>query len=837
MSYTRAVSVQKCLRAGGKHNDLENVGKTARHHTFFEMLGNFSFGDYFKEEAIGLAWEFLTERLGLPKERLWVTIFRDDDEAGEIWRKSIGLPPDRIVRCGEKDNFWSMGDTGPCGPCSEIHFDQGEGVGCLTAGCGVECDCDRYLEVWNLVFMQWSRDEKGVLTPLPKPSIDTGMGLERLTSVVQGKNSNYDTDLFSGTFAHLQEISGKIYGKSQSDDISMRVIADHIRAVVFLLTDGVLPSNEGRGYVLRRIMRRASRHGRLLGMSGPFLYLTAGVVADELGDVYPDLIESRDYCADLIRHEEERFLATLDHGLKLLEEEIKKVKDAGTKPKLPGEVAFRLYDTYGFPLDLTEDILEGAGLTVERAGFDRAMEAQREAARLSWAGSGEGKAAAVYGEILNRLKKDEGIDETPFIGYQDIKAKGRILYILKDGIEVGEAVRGDEVEIITDRSPFYASSGGQVGDVGTIIPLRRDSGGLLAVSDTQKPVTGLIVHKGRVEKGALKAGETVELAVDLSRRRSTEKHHTATHLLHAALKSVLGDHVKQAGSLVEAGRLRFDFTHFSALTGRQVRSIEEMVNCEIWKGKKVHTEVLPLDEAKARGAAALFGEKYGHMVRVVTVPGFSMELCGGTHVENVGEIGPFKIVSEGGVAAGVRRIEAVTGESAYSRIVAEEDELRKIGALLKGKPGEIGRKVETLLMKQKSLEAQIESLKEKLASAGETDMLGRVKEAAGVKVLAEKVEGADSKTLRGLIDKLKGRIGSGVIALGSAEKGKALLIVGVTGDLTGTLQAGRIIGEIAPVIGGRGGGRPDMAQAGGQDVSKLGEALEKTISVVEKMMG
>lgn len=824
--YSRAVSVQKCLRAGGKHNDLENVGRTARHHTFFEMLGNFSFGDYFKERAVELAWEYLTKILELPEEKLIVTIFNDDDEAAEIWKNNVGLPADKLVRCGEKDNFWSMGDTGPCGPCSEIHFDQGETVGCGRPGCNVECDCDRYLEVWNLVFMQYNRDAEGKLTPLPRPSIDTGMGLERLAAVVQGKSSNFDTDLFRGIIKHIEAVSEKNYGSNDEDDISIRVIADHIRAVTFLISDGVLPANEGRGYVLRRIMRRAARHGRQLGLTNPFLYLTAGAVVDKMAGAYPQLHETRDFCSKVILNEEERFLSTLEHGLRLLEDEIQKLEEEKSSI-LPGDVAFKLYDTYGFPLDLTEDILKDKGIEADIDGFNVAMEKQKTTARQAWTGSGESKASPVYSRIAKTLSHGETI----YVGYDKLETSAKIVALIKNGEKVTCVAQGEEIEIITDVTPFYGESGGQTGDSGIIT---TSAGARVEISSSQKPLTNLIVHRGTVKEGSLEEGATVGLKVDETSRTDTARNHTATHLLHAALKVVLGDHIKQAGSLVEKDRLRFDLTHFAALSPRELRRIEEIVNHEIWKNQSVTTEILSIDKAKAKGATALFGEKYGDEVRVVTVPDFSMELCGGTHVSRVGDIGPFKIVSEGGIAAGVRRIEALTGNMAYTVGVKKEEELKEVGELVKGAAGEIREKVEALVSRQKSLEAELDKLKEKLASSGTQDLMGNVVNIKGIKLLSARVEGVDGKTLRTLMDSLKSKIASGIIILGSPDEDRVSLIAGVTDDLTNRFNAGKIISEIAAIVGGKGGGRADMAQAGGKDPSKLDNALSKAQEIIEK---
>lgn len=824
----RTTTAQKCLRAGGKHNDLENVGRTARHHTFFEMLGNFSFGDYFKEEAIELAWEYLTEVLKLPKERLLITIFNDDDEAGKIWSEKIGLPAEKIVPCGEKDNFWSMGDTGPCGPCSEIHYDQGPNVGCKRPECNVECDCDRFLEIWNLVFMQFNRDSNGNMTPLPHPSIDTGMGLERLAAVVQGKESNYDTDLFEGIFRHIEEASGKVYGHDNGADVSMRVIADHIRAISFLIADGVLPSNEGRGYVLRRIMRRAARHGRKLGLTEPFLHLAAATVSHELGQAYPELTENKDYCATIILHEEDRFLNTLDHGMRLLEEEVVKLKKE-KKNVLPGEVAFKLYDTFGFPLDLTEDILKEEDITVDKPGFDSSMEKQKDMAREAWSGSGESKVNEVYSGLV----KEKGLS-CEFIGYTEKKTGAKIVALICDGKTVTSADKGSEVEIITDRTVFYGESGGQKGDAGII---ERISGNaLINIRDTKKPIDKLTVHCGVVSKGTINVGDDVNLELDTSKRLKIARNHTATHLLQAALKQVLGDHVKQAGSMVESQRLRFDFTHFTAPSSKDLSRVEEIVNRQIWENKKVKTENLSIDDAKAKGATALFGEKYGDEVRVVTVPGFSMELCGGTHVDQIGEIGPFKIISEGGIAAGVRRIEAQTSEGAYETANEREAELQQIATLVKGSPGELGKKIEGILQKQKALESDIGRLKEKMASSGSGDLMGKVVDLGGIKLLATTIEGADGKTLRTLTDQLKGKIGSGIIVLGAAEGEKVSLITGVTEDLTTRFNAGKIVGAIAPVVGGKGGGRPDMAQAGGKDPARLDEAIERAREIIGEMI-
>lgn len=812
--YQRAVTSQKCVRAGGKHNDLENVGKTARHHTFFEMLGNFSFGDYFKKEAIEMGWDLLIHQWGLPPDKIWITIYFEDDEAFELWRK-IGIPAERIVRMGEKDNFWAMGETGPCGPCSEIVIDQGEGVGCGRADCAVGCDCDRFLELWNLVFMQFNRDSEGRLHPLAKPCIDTGMGLERISAILQGVRSNFETDLFIPIIKEIEAISSVPYGRNLQSDISMRVIADHSRAATFLINDGVLPSNEGRGYVLRRIMRRAMRYGKMLGINVPFLHQTSSKVVDLMKDAYPELRESQDFVSKVIQNEEERFSETLDSGLKILREEMDRLQKEERKV-LSGEVAFRLYDTFGFPLDLTADILQEEGMSFDEEGFRVQMEEQRQKSKQAWQGIGEGKAKEIYRRLVG-----EGV-QTNFIGYEETQSDSKILRLIKGDEVVPFAIEGDEVEVITEKSPFYGETGGQVGDRGLIF--HEDFS--LEVENTLRPTGELIVHQGRVKRGVVKGGMEATLRVDLNRRKATALNHTATHLLQAVLREILGDHVHQAGSLVSPDRLRFDFTHFAAIEEEELERIEAQVNQKIRENLKVETKIMLLEEALQTRAMALFGEKYGDKVRVVKVADFSIELCGGTHTSRTGDIGLFKIVNETGVAAGVRRIEALTGEGAYQFVKEEERELRKVAFSLKSTPEEISTKVDRLLQRQRELEREIQSFQDKISHQEILDLLHFVREVKGVKLLSAKVDGKDPKRLREFVDQLKAKIGSGIILLGSMSQEKVSLIMGVTADLTHRFNANDLIKKIAIHVGGTGGGRPDFAQAGGTDSKKLDEALK-----------
>jgi alanyl-tRNA synthetase len=824
--YNRAASAQKCLRAGGKHNDMENVGRTARHHTFFEMLGNFSFGDYFKEGAIEMGWEFLTGHLHLSPEHLWVSVFKEDDEAAGIWQERIGLPAVRIVRMGEKDNFWAMGDTGPCGPCSEIIIDQGENVGCGSPTCGVGCDCDRFLELWNLVFMQYSREQDGRLTPLPKPSIDTGMGLERIAAVVQGVKSNYDTDLFQGIIGRVEEISGATYKGDAGRDVSIRVIADHARAVTFLLADGVLPANEGKGYVLRRIIRRALRHGKLLGIEGPFLVSMADKVTEVMGEAYPEITEGKRHFTQILRREEERFSETLDFGLKVLQEEVERL-EANDKKVLPGDVAFKLYDTFGFPIDLTEDIVREKGMTIDLAGFERSMADQRKRARDAWKGdvatSQALQSTAAAGGVIA-----EGV-ATSFVGYETLQAPSEVTRIIKDNQLVLSAGQGDEVEVITAQTPFYGESGGQAGDQGVI----QGKGFLMEVRDTVRPLPELIVHKGLIKKGEIKVGDRITLQVDGERRRATARNHTATHLLQAALRRVVGRHINQAGSLVAPERLRFDFTHFETIDPDTLERIETLVNQWIGEDTPVAVEVMATEEAIEKGATALFGEKYGEQARVISLGDYSQELCGGSHVARTGEIGIFKVLSESGIAAGVRRIEALTGAGAFAYLRSVERELKDVAQLLKARHGEVASKVEKLLAGQRNLEREIEALRRKLA-APQSGGGPEVTEIKGIKVVAFRADDMDPKGLRDIGDGIKAKIGSGIIVLGGEKQGKGALVAMVTQDLAERFPADELIKALTEIGGGRGGGNPTMAQAGGAQAEKIDDCLKAVYGMVKE---
>ena len=818
-AYTRAVSVQKCLRAGGKHNDLENVGYTRRHHTFFEMLGNFSFGDYFKEDAIKFGWEFLTQTVGLEKSRLWVTVFREDDDAEQLWKK-IGVPPSRILRCGEKDNFWQMGDTGPCGPCSEIHFDQGPAVPGEDRPNG---EGDRVIEIWNLVFMQFNRDASGTLHALPKPSIDTGMGLERLTAVAQGVYSNYDSDLFMPLLAAIAKRAGAEYGRKEEADRSMRVVADHLRAITFLMTDGILPSNEGRGYVLRRILRRAARHGRLLGIVEPFLHELSATVVEQMGGAYSELRSAAGTVAEATRGEEERFIATLDQGLPILNDMIAKTRSAGRKV-LPGPEVFKLYDTYGFPMDLITEACREQGMTVDEEGFDAAIEEQRNRARKTGGFEQETTRPAVA-DLAGRL------GATRFVGYDQLEQDSILQAILKGDRIVKEAVEGDEVEVALDVTPFYAEGGGQAGDRGLLV----GSEGRMDVLDTTRPAPNLILHKGKVTKGRIREGEQLHLTVNRTARQDAARNHTATHLVHAALRDLLGPHVKQYGSLVAPNRLRFDFAHFRPLSSRDIDEIETMVNSEIRKNETVRTEVMSIQDAVAKGALAFFGDKYGEQVRVVTVESFSKELCGGTHCRHTGEIGLFRIVSETGVAAGVRRIEAQTGSGAMAMVKKLEADVRELSELLKTGQSELVAKTRKIMAQLKDKERELEELKIKMASG--STAASNAKTIAGVPVHVQRTDGLDMNGMRALADQLRDKLKSGVVALGAAmEDGKVSLLVVVTKDLAGKVKAGELIKVMAAEVGGTGGGRPEMAQAGGKDPSKLDAALEKVFGLVENVL-
>jgi alanyl-tRNA synthetase len=756
--YVRATTSQKCVRAGGKHNDLENVGRTARHHTFFEMLGNFSFGDYFKAGAIAFAWEFLTQTLSLPADKLWITIYLDDDEAFDIWHHQVGVPADRIVRMGDEDNFWSMGDTGPCGPCSEIHIDQGPLLGTgpedILGGEG-----DRYLELWNLVFMQYDRDAQGNLTPLPQQNIDTGMGLERITAVVQGVQSNYETDLLHPLIAAVEEMIGKPYGGDAADDVSMRVIADHMRAGVFLLSDGVMPENTGRGYVLRRIIRRAARHGKMLGFNEPFLYQLVDHVVRMMVQAYPELEGNRQYVTKVLLGEEERFLNTLHQGLRELDTLIEAHRTDDTN-RISGDEAFRLYDTFGFPVDLAEEVASDAGICLDREGFEAVLEATRQQARETWKGSGEIQVDPVYQHVFQR------VGPPIFIGYDQERASSHVSAIIVDGREVEKAEAGLQVELVLPQSPFYGESGGQVGDAGRVYA--PEDGLEIQITDAQKPLEGLIVHHGVVQRGTVRREMGVQIEIDSQRREAIRKNHTATHLLHAALRQILGDHVKQAGSLVEPDRLRFDFTHFSRLSSREVERIEQLVNANIWHDKAVSTALMSLEEAVDSGALAFFGEKYGEQVRTVEVPGFSKELCGGTHVRATGQIGFFTIAYEGGIGAGVRRIEALTGPGAFRRFKHDGQVLSDLRQVLKAQPDEEIEKLQRLTSQNRELERQLETLQMRLANAQTQDYFDQVQDVAGIKVLALSLDNFDRKALRSFVDNAKDRLGSGVVVVGSA---------------------------------------------------------------------
>jgi len=818
--YKRAVSIQKSLRAGGKHNDLENVGFTSRHHTFFEMLGNFSFGDYFKKEAIEMGWEFLTSVLGLPADKLWVSVYKKDDEAYELWQKMIGIPQERLVRLGEKDNFWQMGDTGPCGPCSEILIDQGIETGCGRPECSVGCECDRYLELWNLVFMQFERKSSGELIPLPKPSIDTGMGLERITAVVQGVKSNYDSDLFMPLIKAISREAGVPYDSAHT--VSIRVIADHLRAATFLISDGVMPANEGRGYVLRRIMRRGARHARLIGIHEPFLYRNADHVIDLMKGHYPELYMNREIISTVIHREEEGFINTLEQGMKILDEVITEVKERGTKT-IPGETLFKLYDTYGFPLDITAEIARENELVLDEAGFRNAMDTQRERARRAWVG--EEKIKPIYHSLKSLVA-------TEFVGYEHIESRGKVAAIIKDGVNVERADSGAEIEVIFDKTPFYGESGGQVGDKGVGI---GPEGGIDIV-DTIKPLD-IIVSKAHVNNGSIVVGEEWVLKVNKGTRQGTARSHTATHMLQAALKQILGEHVKQAGSLVAPDRLRFDFLHFKPLSEGEIRDIEGILNEKIMDNVPVITDVMDIDNALKAGATALFGEKYGDKVRVVQVQDFSKELCGGTHCKATGDIGVIKIISESGIASGVRRIEAFTGEASLKYLNDTEGRLEEICEAVKANPDDVAAKTDRLISTVKEQEKEIARLKEMLAASKAKDVTSEIREVAGIKVLSKKVEGMNIDELRNFGDSLRSRIGSGIVSVGAEVDGNAAILVMVTKDLADKFNARDIINEIAGLVDGRGGGRPDMAQAGGKRPEGLNEALNKVAEVVEKMAG
>jgi alanyl-tRNA synthetase len=798
--YTRAVSCQKCLRAGGKHNDLENVGRTLRHHTFFEMLGNFSFGDYFKREAIQMAWELLTEVFGLPKSRLYVSVHQKDYEAALLWKEIASLSEDRIIPLGDEHNFWSMGDTGPCGPCSEIIYDQGEQMGCGRPDCGPSCDCDRFLELWNLVFMQYERTPEGELRPLPRPSIDTGMGLERISAVLQGVKGNFDTDLFQGIIERIEELALSKYGEDPQKDLSIRVIADHARAVAFLIADGILPSNEGRGYVLRRILRRAVRHGYLLGIRRPFLVSVIEKVREKMSPIYPELEQGAPLIKEVVRREEERFFETLERGLLLLYEEIEELKAKG-KRVLPGEVAFRLYDTYGFPLDLTEEIAREEGFEIDRENFDLLMEEQRQRGRASWKGE------------LQGVFLDLGNLRTEFVGYETLSAKARVLAIIKGDKLIEEALPNEQVEVILDKTPFYPEGGGQVGDEGVL-----EGEGVFAEVKGALRKGDLLIHQVSLKEGILKRGQEVWAKVDPQKRQGSCRNHTATHLLHAALREILGEHARQAGSLVEPKRLRFDFTHFAPLDEETLEKIEENVNRRIMENHPVLIEILDLEEALRRGAIALFEEKYGEKVRLVEIPSISKELCGGTHVKMTGEIGLFKIVNETGIGSGIRRIEALTGEEALNYVKELEADFKDLLGLLnlEGRPSSkvtrelLKKRIQELLNLKKDLEAEIKALTKRLAEGKREDV--EVKEIGGFKLAFSKFEGLDAQALREIGDQIKSKIGSGVVVLASEKDGRKTLLIMVTRDLQKVLPANQLLERVLKTIGGKGGGKEGFAQ-------------------------
>jgi alanyl-tRNA synthetase len=837
--YTRATSCQKCVRAGGKHNDLDNVGRTARHHTFFEMLGNFSFGDYFKAEAIAFAWEFLTRDLGIEPRRLCATVFTDDDDAFALWKKVAGFGDDRILRLGEKDNFWAMGDHGPCGPCSEIHFHQGDHLPCAQEAAGRSClgpacECDRWLEIWNLVFMQFNRDTSGSLRPLPRPSIDTGMGLERVAAVMQGKTSNFETDLLWPLIAQISKLAGKPYRNREEDDIAMRVIADHARATTFLIGDGVTPSNEWRGYVLRRIMRRAMRHGRLLGFHEPFLHRTVEWVVTLMRGAYPELVGERQRIQETVRGEEERFAETLDVGLAKIQEHITEHGGSGRRV-VDGRFLFRLYDTYGFPRDLAEEIFQSRGWVITdetNRAWESEMNTQRERARATATfDADEGaEAARLYQQLSAEIPAVE------FVGYDTLTSPARILALVdfQDGLRrVREAVEGDEVEVILDRTPAYAESGGQVGDTGALV----GRSGRGEIVDTYYRGSKLIVHRVHVRAGGFREGEDVAVTVESPRRQALRQHHTGTHLLHAALRKVLGPHVTQAGSLVAPDHLRFDFSHGAALKDREVDQIEELVNDQVQANVPVSPLQMELDEALRLGALALFGEKYGHRVRVIKIGDFSTELCGGTHLDQTGQIGFFKISTEGAVAAGVRRVEAVAGSAARAAVARQERALREAAEILKISPTDVPQRLRQLLEGQRTLQRQLAELEGRLARSRADELVAGATQVNGIAVVTARLDGLDADGLRAVVDRVRERLGSGVVFVGGVADGKVTLVSGVTKDLTARIHAGKLMQEVAKAAGGTGGGRPDLAQGGAKDADRLDQALEQVVVHVSARTG
>ena len=818
--YTRAASSQKCVRAGGKHNDLENVGYTARHHTFFEMLGNFSFGDYFKKDAIHYAWELLTEVFELPKEKLMVTVYAEDDEAYDIWTKDIGLPPEKVVRIGDNkgaryasDNFWMMGDTGPCGPCSEIFYDHGEHIPGGPPGSPDE-DGDRFIEIWNNVFMQFNRDEAGVMHPLPKPSVDTGMGLERISAVLQGVHANYEIDLFQGLIKAAAR-------ETKTDDLhspSLKVLADHIRACSFLIADGVIPGNEGRGYVLRRIIRRAIRHGYKLGARAAFFHRMVADLAAEMGEAYPQLLSSQGRITEVLRQEEERFFETIENGMTILEAELSQMNKSGTA-MLNGEIAFKLHDTYGFPLDLTADICRERGVSVDSAGFNSAMARQKEQARAA-------------GKFKMAVNLEYAGPATTFHGYEKLEAPARVLTLYKDGAAVHQLNEGDMGIVVLDHTPFYAESGGQVGDQGIL----QGSDGIFSVEDTQKVQANVFGHHGTLKTGSLSVGSEITAKVDMVARGRTMRNHSATHLMHKALREVLGSHVQQKGSLVDAEKTRFDFVHNAPLTDEQIRKVEQLVNAEILDNHATQARVMPIEEAQKTGAMMLFGEKYGDEVRVLDI-GTSRELCGGTHVQRTGDIGFFKIISESGVAAGVRRIEATTGDVALAHVQQEEALLSKAASIFKAPPQELPSKISQLMENVRTLERELDRFKAKLAASQGDDLVNQAVEISGIKVLAAKLEGVDAKGLRDVADKLKDKLGRCALLLAVTEGTRVSLVASVSKDLTDKVKAGELVNFVATQVGGKGGGRPDMAMAGGTDASQLPKALDSVAGYIQQQLG
>jgi alanyl-tRNA synthetase len=822
--YTRAASSQKCVRAGGKHNDLENVGYTRRHLTFFEMLGNFSFGDYFKAEAIEFAWDLITKDYGLAKDKLYVTVFREDDDAERLWQEVAGVPKSRIFRLDEKDNFWQMGETGPCGPCSEIHYDLGPEAAEPGREDAVFPDDGggRFVEIWNLVFMQYNRDANGVLTPLPRPSIDTGMGLERITAVLNGQLSVYETDLIEPIIRHAAGMFGITYGADGKADTALRIAADHARSAAFLIHDGVLPANDGRGYVLRKIMRRAMRNVRLIGVEEPFLYKLTGYVAELMRQPYPEMLESVERVARVVKEEEHRYATTFLVAERVFNEEIKSVEGG----VLPGAVAFKLYDTYGLAIDEQEEMARERGLTIEREGFEREMERQRERARLSWKGAEKGAVAPAYQKLLEQGR-------TKFVGYTEMQAAARVIGLLVDRQPVDEVPAGAQAELVLDKTPFYAEAGGQVGDRGA---LYSQAGEKVADVETAFPgVPGLTVHR-ILTHAPIRAGSLLRAEVAAPPRDATRRNHTATHLLHAALRQVLGTHVKQKGSVVEPGRLRFDFSHYAAMDRREIEEVERLMNEQILKNIEVTTDVMPIDQAIATGAMALFGEKYGEEVRVVSAPGFSRELCGGTHVRRTGDIGVCKIVYEESISAGVRRIEALTGEGALRQYQESTDALRRIAEMVKASEPELVEHVEKLLAADRALGKQVEHLKTRLAQASVGALEAQAHTVKGVKVLAARTDGMDRQQLRELADALRNKWKSAVVVLVSSDDGAVALVSAVTKDLTGKIHAGKLAGAVAQAVGGKGGGRPDMAEGGGKDASAIAQALESVYREVESKL-